>query len=412
MNHQDVRDMLRRRAGDVTPGGDGWERIVEQITGDEVAPVTELASRRDRFWRPATMLGAAAAALVLVVATASLLGDGDDEGSKIRAADRPSTAPTATGPVPVAPTFEAAAQQAARAWVDAIGAGNFDRAWDLLADQSREATGGRSGFDASRSALAEGWGAWAGVPGVSYRAVLLPGLGSDLPAELPRLAVVTLTGVVEQEGTTDFRAVSMAVRGTAQEPRVDLFAADVGIELHPGPDPSGSTPIPGGTNLGAYTPSAAKVWFVLDDRAPADPGDVQGADGDQQFATFTPTPALTEGRHVLTVAALMVNGQVVTRSIVYTVAADAPQTVLRCGMVGFTPNSEDAASDITVTAGTSCDAARAFVEQAGQRTSSGGPDEVVVDGYRCVRTATTEDPLPRSDYRCTKGTTVITFVRT
>ncbi|HZI39487.1 MAG TPA: hypothetical protein VFF24_14360, partial [Acidimicrobiia bacterium] len=87
------------------------------------------------------------------------------------------------------------------------------------------------------------------------------------------------------------------------------------------------------------------------------------------------------------------------------------QPVLKCGMVGFTPNSEDAASDITVTVGTSCDAARQFVEIAGQQTSSGGPDEVVVDGYRCVRTETAEDPLPRSNYRCTKGTTVITFVR-
>lgn len=409
MNDQDVRDMLRRRAGDVTPGGDAWERIVERIAGDGAAPVTELAPRRHRFWSPATVLGAAAG-LVLVVAMASLLRGGD-EARTIRAADRPSTTPTTTAPVVAAPTFEAAAEQAARAWVAAVGAGDFDRAWDLLADQSREATGGRAGFDASRTTLAEGWGAWAGVPGVSYRAVLLPDPASDPPAERLRLAVVTLTGVVEQEGATAFRALSMAVRGTPEEPRVDLFA-DVGIEPQPGPDVSGGAPIPGRANLGAYTPAAAKVWFVLDDRAPADPDGIEGADGDQQFATFTPTPALTEGRHVLTVAALMVNGQILTRSIVYTVAVDAPQTVLECGMVGFTPNSEDAASDIAVTAGTSCDAARAFVEVAGQRTSSGGPDEVVVDGYRCVRTETAEDPLPRSHYRCTKGTTVITFVRT
>jgi hypothetical protein len=408
MNDEDVRDMLRRRSGDVTPGGGAWERIVERIAGDEVAPLTELAPARRRLWSPATGLGAAAAVLVLVVAMASLLRGGDG-GKTVRAAVPPSTTPTA--PVAAAPTFEGAAEQAARAWVEAVGAGDFDRAWDLLADQSREATGGRAGFEASGSALAEGWGAWAGVPGVSYRAVLLPGLAGDLPAELPRLAVVTLTGVVEQEGTTAFRALSMAVRGTAEDPRVDLFVA-VGIELHPGPEASGGTSIPGRTKLGAYTPAAAKVWFVLDERAPADPDDVQGADGDQQFATLTPTPALTEGRHVLTVAALMVNGQVLTRSTVYTVAADAPQAVLKCGMVGFTPNSEDAASAITVTAGTSCDAARAFVEVAGRQTSSGGPDEVVVDGYRCVRTETAEDPLPRSDYRCTKGTTVITFVRT
>jgi hypothetical protein len=402
MNDQDVRDMLRRRAGDVAPGGDGWERIVERIAGDEVAPVTELEGRRHRRWNPALVAGAAAAAVVLVVATASLLRAGDDGGT-VGVADRPSTNPTAT-----APTFEVAAEQAARAWVDAVGAGDFDRAWDLLGDQSREATGGRAAFEASRTELSEGWGAWAGVPGVSYRAVALGNPAGDLP----RLAVVTLTGMVEQEGTTVFRALSMAVRGTVEQPRVDLFA-DAGIELHPGgPDGSGSTPIPGPTTLRAYTPAGAKVWFVLDDRLPAGPDRTEGADGDQQLASLTPAPALPSGRHVLTVAALMVNDRILTRSTVYTVSADAPHAVLQCGTVGFTPDSEDAASDITVTTGTSCDAARAFVEAAGHRTSSGGPDGVVVDGYRCVRTEAAEDPLPRSNYRCTEGATVITFVRT
>ena len=410
MNDQDVRDMLRRRAGDVTPGGDAWDRIVERIGGDEVAPVTELQRRRHRRWSPVTGLGAAAAAVVLVVAMAALLRGGD-EGRTVEVAGRPSTS-TVPATMASAPSFEVAAEQAARAWVEAVGGADFDRAWDLLADQSREAIGGRAGFEASRSELTEGWGAWAGVPDASYRVVSLSDPASDPPAELPRLAVVTLTGMVEQEGTTAFRAVSMAVRGTVEEPRVDLFA-NAGIELHPGdPDESGSAPIPGRTKLGAYTPSGAKVWFLLDDRAPAGPDDVEGADGDQQLASYTPAPTLTSGRHVLTVAALMVNDRILTRSVVYAVSADAPQAVLKCGMVGFTPYSEDAASDITVTTGTSCAAARAFVTVAGKQTSSGGPDEVVVDGYRCVRTDAAEDPLPRSNYRCTKGTTVITFVRT
>ncbi|HZI38367.1 MAG TPA: hypothetical protein VFF24_08685, partial [Acidimicrobiia bacterium] len=248
MNDQDVRDMLRRHAGDVTPGSDAWERIVERIAGDEAAPVTEAARQRHRRWSPAIGLGAAAAAVVLVVALASLLRGGDD-GRSVEVADRPSTAPTTTAP---APSFEDAAEQAARDWVEAIGSADFDRAWDLLAAQSREAIGGRAGFEASRSGLTEGWGAWAGVPDVSYRAVSLPDPASDPPAELPRLAVVTLTGVVEQEGTTAFRALSMAVRGAAEGPRVDVFA-DAGIELQPGdPDASGSVPIRGRTKLGAY----------------------------------------------------------------------------------------------------------------------------------------------------------------
>ena len=92
-----------------------------------------------------------------------------------------------------------------------------------------------------------------------------------------------------------------------------------------------------------------------------------------------------------------------------TTAATQPAT-LRCETVGFTPNSEDAASEITAT-GLSCDEAEAFVRVAGQRTSSGGPDRLDVSGYRCVRTDTEQDPLPLSRYECTNGDKTVTFVR-
>jgi len=81
-----------------------------------------------------------------------------------------------------------------------------------------------------------------------------------------------------------------------------------------------------------------------------------------------------------------------------------------CEPVGFTPDSEDVASDIRAT-GLSCAEASVFVRAAGQVTSSGGPEEVDVDGYRCVRTASQEDPLPRSSYECTNGPRTVSFVR-
>lgn len=420
MSDDDVRDMLARRAGDVSTSPDAWERIAERIGGGDPAPVTGLASRRPHLPGPPFLLGAAAAALLLVVAAAAVLGGGDG-GETVRAADGPSTTSTAPDPAPTTappavpvPSFEAAAEQAARDWVEAIGAGDLDRAWDLLADKSREAARGRESFQASRRALVEEWGAWAGAPGVTYRAATYPGLGSDeadLPAQLPRLAVVILTGTVAQEGTTAFRAVSLPVRGTADTARVEPFT-DVGMEIEPGPRQAGSHPrIPGATVLGAFTPAAARVVFVLDDREPVGPDDVEGADGDQQYVTFTPKPPLTPGRHTLTVAVLTAGGLVASRSVVYTVAADAPPATMHCGQVAFTPNSEDAAGDITVTTGTSCDEARAFVEVAGRQTSSGGPDGVDVDGFRCVRTASADEPLPTSTYRCTRGATIVTFVR-
>lgn len=87
-----------------------------------------------------------------------------------------------------------------------------------------------------------------------------------------------------------------------------------------------------------------------------------------------------------------------------------PAATRECGQVGFTPNSEDVAGDITAT-GVTCDEARSFVEVAGRRTSSGGPPSLDVDGWRCVVTHATDDPLPRSDYRCTRGRATVTFGR-
>ena len=81
-----------------------------------------------------------------------------------------------------------------------------------------------------------------------------------------------------------------------------------------------------------------------------------------------------------------------------------------CGTIGFTPASEDAASQIRAT-GVGCAEARAFVTVAGQRTSAEGPAQLDVDGYRCVRTRAVQDPLPVASYTCTSGAKRITFDR-
>lgn len=92
-----------------------------------------------------------------------------------------------------------------------------------------------------------------------------------------------------------------------------------------------------------------------------------------------------------------------------TTAVDGEVT-LDCGTVGFTPASEDAASEIRAT-GVSCEEARTFVAAAGARTSSGGPQQVTVNGYRCVLTGSVDDPLPVADFECSDGDRKITFAR-
>ncbi len=81
-----------------------------------------------------------------------------------------------------------------------------------------------------------------------------------------------------------------------------------------------------------------------------------------------------------------------------------------CASVGFTPNTEDGASSVTAT-GLPCAEAEAFVRIAGAQTSSLGPQALDVEGYHCVATASTEDPLPTTSYKCTNGPKTVTFVR-
>ena len=92
-------------------------------------------------------------------------------------------------------------------------------------------------------------------------------------------------------------------------------------------------------------------------------------------------------------------------------SSTAVAATLDCRTVAFTPNSEDAASSIKAT-GLPCAEAEAFVRVAGARTSSGGPAQLDVEGYRCVRVRTSQDPIPQAFYECTSGTKKVTFVRT
>lgn len=102
---------------------------------------------------------------------------------------------------------------------------------------------------------------------------------------------------------------------------------------------------------------------------------------------------------------------VVTTTSTTTRATPTTAAVTReCTTVGFTPNSEDAASSIKAT-GLPCAEAEAFVRIAGRRTSAGGPAQLDVEGYHCVRVRSVQEPLPQAFYECSNGSKKVTFVR-
>ena len=124
-----------------------------------------------------------------------------------------------------------------------------------------------------------------------------------------------------------------------------------------------------------------------------------GGDDDEPEPTTTLAPTTTTTLAPTTT----------TSSPAQTTTTARPVT-LRCKTIGFTPDSEDAASSVTAT-GLPCSEAESFVRIAGRQTSPGGPQQVDVQGYRCVRTQSKEEPLPQAFYTCTNGPKKVSFVR-
>ncbi|MEA2828758.1 MAG: hypothetical protein QOG43_3197 [Actinomycetota bacterium] len=101
-------------------------------------------------------------------------------------------------------------------------------------------------------------------------------------------------------------------------------------------------------------------------------------------------------------------------------AAAAPTTTAgagataQCDDQSFTPNTEDIANHIVAT-GLSCKDAEAFVGKVGPLVgATGGPANISVAGFACVRTREDDGTygLPSSDYECTSGDKKVTFHRT
>ncbi len=84
-----------------------------------------------------------------------------------------------------------------------------------------------------------------------------------------------------------------------------------------------------------------------------------------------------------------------------------------CVSVGFTPNSDNLASDI-VAMGIGCVEAEALVRKVGAQVgATGGPSRVEADGWVCVRVSQNDGRgLPSSDFECTSGSKKVTFHRT
>lgn len=94
----------------------------------------------------------------------------------------------------------------------------------------------------------------------------------------------------------------------------------------------------------------------------------------------------------------------------FEVTGAGPPASAKCTTVGFTPQSEDAASSIVAT-GLSCDEAESFLRRLGPSVGTNGPARIEREGFQCVLTRHQDEPLPQGFYECTSGPKRITFVR-
>ena len=104
-------------------------------------------------------------------------------------------------------------------------------------------------------------------------------------------------------------------------------------------------------------------------------------------------------------------GPAVTAPATTATSAPATQTSVRCANVGFTPNSDDVASDIVAT-GPSCAEAEALVRAVGGPLGPNGQPRATSGGFTCVRTGRSTDVLESAIYECTSGPRKVTFRRT
>lgn len=253
------------------------------------------------------------ALLTLGALTLAACGDDADEAAtETTTTTAPST--TTTGQEdqgiddPAPDITVEAADDTVRAWVAALAEGDLEEAWDLTAERSRAAIGGFEAFTDLRSALAEGFGAWASAEDGAFSVVPVETDGDDA------LSVVILRGTIPQEGPPAPAADAVPVRTTSEGSLVEPFL-DLGAVEH---QPPPGSPISPTAALVAIVPTLADVQFVVDDRE-AEVPETEDAPSDLRRASLELDVPLEPGPHSLTVVLTTPQGEIATSTALYPV---------------------------------------------------------------------------------------------
>lgn len=211
-------------------------------------------------------------------------------------ADPTSSAPPTEPPAPAGSDPRAEeAEEVVLAWVAAADQGDVRAAWELLGPESRQMQDQAGLERLMKSALREGWGAWAYAEDLAVTVVPLAEVDGE------QLWVVELSGVVPQEGPPAPARVAIVARtpldgGSGQatvEPFIPGAAAGVVAVPLPGEPFGGSIP------LGIEAGNLGYVVMV-DGQVQSEPA-LEIAPGGAVTA-WRPVVPLPAGSHTVTVA--------------------------------------------------------------------------------------------------------------
>ena len=267
---------------------------------------------------------AAAAVVVVAIAGSALMderrgGGGSSEGSSPDAALETLLRDARDGATvtPLSDRNERSSTEAVLAWVADLGQGDAAGAWDAMGDTSQGHFASAAQFEATMPEMAEGYGAWSEA--APEDVLVTPVLADDDGT----IAVVTLVGTVEQEGTPEVRADAFPVLLVDGEVVLEPFASAGDLEV--------VVPVPASDESAGYGSVGLdeELVFVLPTSAEApvlrlDSGDtvvcgeapgtdlypLEGAAG--QRCSYLPEGGFGAGDHLVTVAFVGADGTSVT----------------------------------------------------------------------------------------------------
>jgi hypothetical protein len=262
-----------------------------------------------------------ASAVVLAIAGGAFVANdllGNDPPAPAPA-ESPSPQPTPTSTRSDSATEEFAdpslAVPAARAWIEAMGAGDRERAWDLLTAGAKASYDSYADF-AADPGLAEGWATWAFAEDVAYHHHSLPSRG-------PRaVVVVTVAGTRQVEGAAERGAGAMVVHVEEDRALVDPFAGGGGTNIEPVSPLEGGDPFEAGKPMSfeAYVPERPmEIYFFISNRpGPLAPAEMEPV-GRRVLARQRLEDSLPPGDYWVTIVASLPDGSVWTRPVEFKV---------------------------------------------------------------------------------------------